>query len=86
MAEIKAENKKLIIEYNELQKKDILFCDDQQWFTEVEEEVILKRRPKVTETRLVGRKHWKEDFTDEGTGEIFTIERSRVVRVNGEWV
>ena len=86
MAEIEAENKRLIAEYNELQKKDILCCDDKQWFTEVEEDVILKRRPKITEKRLIGRKHWVEGFKDEGTGEVVTIERSEVVRVNGEWL
>ena len=86
MAEIEAENKKLISEYKELQRQDILCCDDKQWFTEVEEEIIKKRRPKIVEKQLIGRKHWNEDFTDEGTGETVTIERSQVVRINGEWL
>ena len=76
---------KLKTEIIELRKETILLCDDKQWFTEEEEEHIIKKRPKIIEKFLVGKRHWKEDFKDEDTGEVVTIERCEVVRVNGEW-
>lgn len=76
---------KLKTEIIELRKETILLCDDKQWFTEEEEEHIIKKRPKIIEKFFVGKRHWKEDFKDEDTGEVVTIERCEVVRVNGEW-
>ena len=35
---------------------------------------------------MVGRVHWKEDFKDEDTGKYITIERSRAVKFDGEWL
>lgn len=72
----------------ELTKESLLLCDDKQWFTEKEEKHVVSKRPKKTETFLIGRIHWMETFKDEdkpdGSGDI-EIERSQVVRVNGEW-
>lgn len=68
-----------------LKKENLLLCDETQRFEEAEEEVIISRRPKKTEKRLIGRIHWKEEFKDEGTGLSIWIERSQVVRVNGVW-
>jgi len=36
--------------------------------------------------KLVGRIYYNQEFKDEDTGEIITIKRTDVVRVNGEWV
>jgi hypothetical protein len=68
-----------------LKKENLLLCDETQRFEEAEEEVIISRRPKKTEKRLIGRIHWKEEFKDESNGQSIWIERSRVVRVNGVW-
>jgi hypothetical protein len=68
-----------------LKKEALLLCDDYQRFEENEEEIIISRRPKKTEKRLIGRIHWKEEFKDEDTGKGIWIERSQVVRVDGVW-
>ena len=61
-------------ELEKLEKEDILFSDDQQWFVEKEEEVKFRQNRKlIKETRLIGRVYWKEHFVDEDTGEIFGI-------------
>ena len=65
---------------------DMLFSDEKQWFTEKYEERIVSKRPKITRKILVGRVHWNEDVRDDSSGEVFTITRSRVVRMDGEWV
>lgn len=68
-----------------LWKENALFCDDEQWFTEEMETVTVQRRPKVEEKRLIGKIHWKETFKDQDTDRSFTIERQRIVRIDGEW-
>ena len=68
-----------------LKKEALLLCDEHQRFEENEEEIIISRRPKKTEKRLIGRIHWKEEFKDEDTGKGIWIERSQVVRVDGVW-
>lgn len=80
-----AEIKKLKLENLELHRKSLLLCDEQQWYTEKLEHVVIKRRPKITEEMLIGRIHWNEDFIDEGSGEVVSIERSKVVKINDEW-
>lgn len=77
--------KQLESEIIELKKESMLLSDEHQRFTEKEEEVVISRRPKKTEKRLIGRIHWKQWFLDDDTGEKFCIDRSCVVRVNGEW-
>ncbi len=73
----------------ELTKESLLLCDKKQWFTEENEEREVSKRPKKVETFLLGKIHWKETFKDEdkpdGSGDV-EIERSQIVRVNGEWV
>ena len=76
---------KLKIERQELMLEDIQFCDEEQWYTEEEETHEVSKRPKKLETFMVGRTHWKEEFKDEATKESIWIDRSRVVRINGEW-
>jgi hypothetical protein len=78
--------KALYAKMKDLEREDLLLCDDEQWFTEQEEDVVVKRRPRIVEKKLIGRIHWKEDFKDEDTGEVITIDRCETVRVNGEWV
>jgi len=68
-----------------LKKEELLLCDDHQRFEETEEDIIISRRPKKTEKRLIGRIHWKEEFKNEDTEQSIWIERSQVVRVNGVW-
>lgn len=77
--------KQLKTEITELRKESILLSDKHQQFTEKEEEVLICGRPKKYETKLIGRIHWKDDFVDEDTGDVITIDRTQIVRVNGEW-
>lgn len=71
----------------ELWKQEYLLCDGDQWFTEQEEEdPHADKRKKIKPKNLIGRRHWNEDFTDDSSGEVITIERSEVVRVNGVWL
>lgn len=73
----------------ELRKEGLLLCDKEQWFTEKEEEVLICGRPKKYETKLIGKIHWMETFSDEdypdGSHDL-TMERSQTVRINGEWI
>jgi len=79
--------KKLRLENIELQKQEMLLSDDVQQYYEEEVEVVVKRRPKIVfEKQHRGIITWKEDFMDEDTGEVVTIQRNQVVRINGEWV
>jgi hypothetical protein len=77
--------KQLKTEITELRKESILLSDKHQQFTEKEEEVLICGRPKKYETKLIGRIHWKDDFVDEDTGDVITIDRTQIVRINGEW-
>ena len=70
----------------ELKKQSYLLSDKTQWFEEKEETKIITRRPMKTETCLVGRIYWKEKFEDESTGKYITVDRSRIVRQDGEWI
>ena len=78
--------KKLELENIELKKQDILTSDKWQQYFEIEKDVVVSKRPKVIEKQLHGLIKWKEDFIDEDNGEIFSIERKQLVRVNGEWL
>jgi hypothetical protein len=73
----------------ELTKESLLLCDKVQWFTEKNEEREVSKRPKKVETFLLGKIHWKETFKDkdkpDSSGDV-EIERSQIVRINGEWV
>lgn len=77
-------------EYLELQRKDYLISTTRQWFTEEMEKHTISQRPKKVVEKLVGRIHWKERFYDGDypgdKSKSIVIERTEVVRVNGEWV
>lgn len=81
----KSQIKRLNSEIQELKTEDLLHSDDAQWFSETEEDVIVSRSPQQTEKQKVGRVNWNEIFMDEDTGKTVRVQRSRVVRVNGEW-
>ena len=73
----------------EIHKETLLLSDKKQWFTEeIESHPRAKwqRKDNELDGKLVGRIHWNQSFEDKGTGEIVTIERSRLVRVDGEFV
>jgi FtsZ-binding cell division protein ZapB len=79
----KSEARELLrLEIIELKKQALLLSDDVQQFEEKKE--IIGRGKHKREV-LVGRIHWKEDFKDEDTGEVVTIERQQAVRIDGEW-
>ena len=69
-----------------LKIESLQICDPEQTYEEKEEEFIVKKRPLTKETHMIGRIHWLEDFIDEDTGDIVTINRSRLVRRDGVWI
>jgi hypothetical protein len=78
---------KLKKEILELRRDTLLLSDDKQWYTEEEEIFIISKRPKVTKKCLVGRIHYYQDFIDEDNpNNIVTLERTEIVREDGEWV
>ena len=86
------ENKEQIVSLKEqnleLQRQKCLICDDDGFFTEeIESHPKRKwqREAHPWDGKLIGRIHWWDNFKDEDTGEVVTIERSEVVRINGEW-
>jgi len=86
--EVKKESiKTLENEILELTKEYLLISDDKQWFTEkLETQTKRVNRKKVTEEKLIGRIHWIQNLVDGDTDEVFPLERSKVVRVDGEWI
>jgi len=76
--QIESEKRDLILE-------DFQFCDKEQWYTEKEETLVVSQRNKKSETFVIGRTNWKEELKDKDTKESIWIDRSRVVRINGEW-
>jgi len=76
---------KLKTEILELRRIDTMLSDKNQQFTEQEEDVLVSGRPKVYEKKLVGRVHWKEKYADKDGGSPIVIERSQIVKINGEW-
>jgi hypothetical protein len=74
-------------EITELYRQTLLLCDEKQRFEEKEEVFIVREnRKKVSKKHLMGRIYWNEDFKDGDTGEIITIQRSQLVRKDGEWL
>lgn len=69
----------------QLEKDDLMLCDETQRYEEKYEEVIVSKRPKVTKKVLVGRIYWDESFKDMDTDKSITIQRSMVVKIDNEW-
>jgi len=88
-ADIAAKNdliKQIELEKENLILEDIQFCDNEQWYTEENETHIVSKRPKKSETLLIGRIHWDMEIKDEDKpNEPVIIKRSKVVRINGVW-
>ncbi len=83
---IKAINDKMDVlnaEKRVLIEEAYLLTDKVQQFTEKDE---IWGRGKNKRSVRVGRIHWKENFKDEDSGEILVLERSCVVRNDGEWI
>ena len=79
----------LRLENIELAKQAILLSDNEQQFKEeIEFHPRLKyqRTDNYLDGKLVGRIYWKEEFKDESTGESIFIDRTKIVRINGEWL
>ena len=84
-AKITAKKKQITQLHDEIIKLRIdsyALSDKEQWFTETKEIV---GRGKNKKEKLIGRINWKEDFKDEGSGEVITIERCQVVKIDGVW-
>jgi hypothetical protein len=84
--EINEQIKALTLERLGLEREALLLCDDEQRYSEKYEMVTVNNNgKKVKQQWLIGRIHWKEDFGDASTGQMIQIERSQVVKVNGNW-
>lgn len=85
-AKIKANNNKIKELQNknaEIRKETFLLCDKVQRF---EEKTEIIGHGKSKRVALLGRIYWKEDFIDDDSKKTITIERSQVVRANGDWL
>lgn len=73
----------------ELFLEDIQHSDEKRTYTEKLEE---HPRPKWARKdhwlngKVVGRMFWSETYTDDDTGEKFTVNRQEVVKVDGKWL
>lgn len=79
----------LRLENIELARQAFLLSDENQWFTEKIESYPkskYQRKPNFLDGKLVGRINWNENFMDEDTGDVISIERTQIVRINGQWV
>lgn len=63
--------------------ENMLLCDKYQWYSE---ETVTKGRGKNKVPYLYGYRNWIEDFTDEDTGEVVSIARKEVIRIDGKWL
>ena len=76
-------------EINEIYRQTILLSDDKQWFTEEVEhhpKAKYQRKEHWLDGKLVGRIHWKQNVKDSDTGDIYILDRSALVRVDGKWL
>ncbi len=85
-----AKNQELITQLRKKNKslyyESLILSDNVQQYIEEEKEVTISKRPKVTKKIIRGMIQWNEDFRDESTGEIVTIQRHQVVKEDGEWI
>ncbi len=65
-----------------LRIRELQISDKTQQYSEKME---VRGRGKTKQDVLVGRVHWKEDFKDEDTGEVVTVERQTIVRIGETW-
>lgn len=85
-AKIKANEQKIqeLLDKNlELERKSYLLSDKVQQY---KEEIRTTGRGKNKKNELVGRIHWIQQFKDGDTGKTIDIERTRAVRIDGEWI
>jgi hypothetical protein len=85
-AKIKVNEKKIqeLLDKNlELERKSYLLSDNKQQY---KEQIRTTGRGKNKKTYLEGRIYWIDKFKDEDTGKTIDIERSRAVRIDGEWI
>ena len=79
----------LKLENIKLARQAMLMSDENQQFTEEVENYPDAKKGStgnILNGQLVGRIHWKESFKDEDTGKSIEVERSKIVRFNGEWI
>ncbi len=73
-------------ENEQLSFDNMLYCDEHQWYTEGVEQVPHGDRRKKQKVEVkIGRHHWIEDFKDDATDQIVSIERMEVIKVNDVW-
>lgn len=73
----------------ELSRQSMLLSDEKQQFTEeIESHPKLKymRDANKLDGKLVGRIHFIDHFMDEDAGKEISVNRSQIVRIDGEWV
>ena len=73
----------------ELKRQQIMLSDETQRYEEKIEshpKSKYQRKPHYLDGKLVGRIFYKEEFIDEDTKEVIVINRSDVVKVDGNWI
>jgi len=75
---------KVASEISEL--KRLLDFSDKGYKEDFEDIFLKNGRKKEKINAKVGRIHWTEDFIDEENGEVVSIERSKLVSIDGIWV
>lgn len=83
MAKNHKEIARLAKQNNDIRIASYLLSDKQQQYYET---TVIVGRGKLKREELHGRIHWIDNMMDSGSGKVCKIERSRLVRVNGEWV
>jgi len=74
-------NKNCLLEIESIQISD----KHRKYSEKIEKIARFENRKKVYEDVLIGKVTWKENFIDEETGEVISIERNSVVRRNDRW-
>ena len=70
------------LEMDQIKKQLCLLCDEEQRY---EEKIEMWGKGGKKKQVLVGRIYFPEDFKDESTDEIITIERRQIVSLDNVW-
>lgn len=86
---IKEKSRQILVlkmEIDHLKIEAYQLCDDEQQYIEEDIEVVVKKRPLTKKTVRQGTIYWMENLIDEGTNQLYPIQRSRIVRKDGLWL
>lgn len=82
---IEKDIKKIKMEIIDLNRESLMFSDDKQWYSEEYMKIATKNN-RIPSNKLVGCINWKEEHIDQNDGEVITIYRSKVVKIDNVWL